>query len=97
MFYFLNLFSFRLHCFISFQKYLLKAGAIGVEPISLVLETSILPLNYTPILVDGVGFEPTSSVLQTDAFTRLAYRPFTVERTGIEPVTRGFSVLCSTY
>lgn len=34
------------------------AGAEGFEPPSLVLETSILPLNYTP-LVQMVRFELT--------------------------------------
>ena len=33
------------------------AGVVGIEPTSKVLETSILPLNYTPILMEGGRFE----------------------------------------
>ena len=38
------------------------AGVVGIEPTSKVLETSILPLNYTPIqliktMVEGGRFE----------------------------------------
>ena len=34
------------------------AGTVGIEPTSKVLETSILPLNYVPILmVEGGRFE----------------------------------------
>ena len=34
------------------------AGAVGIEPTSKVLETSILPLNYAPIqMVEGGRFE----------------------------------------
>ena len=29
------------------------AGAVGIEPTPKVLETSILPLNYTPKMVGG--------------------------------------------
>ncbi len=39
-------------------KYLM-AGVAGIEPTLTVLETAVLPLNYTPIMVEGVGFEPT--------------------------------------
>ena len=31
------------------------AGAVGIEPTSKVLETSILPLNYAPIKNGGGG------------------------------------------
>ncbi len=34
------------------------AGAVGIEPTPKVLETSILPLNYAPKMVEGDGFEP---------------------------------------
>ena len=30
----------------------------GIEPTPKVLETSILPLNYAPKMVEGDGFEP---------------------------------------
>ena len=34
------------------------AGAVGVEPTTEVLETSVLPLNYTPVLEkDTLVFE----------------------------------------
>ena len=35
------------------------AGVAGIEPTLTVLETAVLPLNYTPIMVERVGFEPT--------------------------------------
>ena len=34
------------------------AGAVGIEPTVEVLETSVLPLNYAPKMVEGGGFEP---------------------------------------
>ena len=34
------------------------AGVIGIEPILKVLETSVLPLNYTPKLAGVTGLEP---------------------------------------
>ncbi len=34
------------------------AGAVGIEPTLEVLETSVLPLNYAPKMVEGSGFEP---------------------------------------
>ena len=41
------------------------AGAVGIEPTPKVLETSILPLNYAPIINGGGGrirtAEPTGS------------------------------------
>jgi hypothetical protein len=42
------------------------AGAVGIEPTPKVLETSILPLNYAPININGGGgrirtAEPTGS------------------------------------
>ena len=38
------------------------AGAVGVEPTLTVLETAVLPLNYTP-MAQTVGLEPTTSAL----------------------------------
>lgn len=29
--------------------YNLRAGAVGIEPTSMVLETTVLPLNYAPM------------------------------------------------
>ena len=41
------------------------AGVVGVEPTSTVLETGILPLNYTPIfLVTRTGFEPVNACVK---------------------------------
>ena len=37
------------------------ADSIGIEPITLVLETNVLPLNYEPILAVGSGFAPLVS------------------------------------
>ena len=38
------------------------AGVAGIEPTLTVLETAVLPLNYTPMkMVEGVGFEPTKA------------------------------------
>ena len=34
------------------------AGVAGIEPTLTVLETAVLPLNYTPLLVEDDGFEP---------------------------------------
>ena len=35
------------------NEYLNTAGAVGIEPTPKVLETSILPLNYAPKMVEG--------------------------------------------
>ena len=59
------------------------AGAVGIEPTSKVLETSILPLNYTPILLNknngGGGqirtAEPEGADLQSAAFSHFATPP----------------------
>ena len=59
------------------------AGAVGIEPTSKVLETSILPLNYTPILLNknngGGGqirtAEPEGADLQSAAFSHFAIPP----------------------
>ena len=34
-------------------------GAVGIEPTSMVLETTVLPLNYAPVL----GFKPTREII----------------------------------
>ena len=59
------------------------AGVVGIEPTSKVLETSILPLNYTPILLNknngGGGqirtAEPEGADLQSAAFSHFAIPP----------------------
>ena len=54
------------------------AGAVGIEPTPEVLETSVLPLNYAPIMVEGDGFEPPNpkgADLQSAAFSHFATPP----------------------
>ena len=56
------------------------AGTVGIEPTSKVLETSILPLNYVPIKIDGGGgqirtAEPEGADLQSAAFSHFATPP----------------------
>ena len=43
-----------------------STGVAGIEPTSTVLETVVLPLNYTPKM-EGEGFEPSNS--KEDGFT----------------------------
>ncbi len=38
----------------SSPSYVILAGAVGIEPTTEVLETSVLPLNYTPIWWAGM-------------------------------------------
>ena len=40
------------------------AGVAGVEPTSAVLETVILPLNYTPITQKQLNYNTTNSEIQ---------------------------------
>ena len=48
------------------------AGVVGIEPTLKVLETFVLPLNYTPnIMVEGDGFEPRKSPTQDFQSVRL--------------------------
>ena len=76
------------------------AGAAGIEPTLTVLETAVLPLNYAPRywwrLMDSNHRTRTRTDLQSAAFGHFAKPPYKVARDGIEPPTRGFSVLCST-
>ena len=55
------------------------AGVVGLEPTPEVLETSVLPLNYTPMkMVEGDGFEPPNpegADLQSAAFSHFATPP----------------------
>ena len=86
---------------LGFIHYIL-AGVVGIEPTSKVLETFVLPLNYTPSrkMVVGERFElpnPMGADLQSAAFSHFATPPYLkVAQDGIEPPTQGFSVLCST-
>ena len=60
-----------------------------------VLQTSALPLGYSAILERKTGFEPATFTLARWHSTVESF-PQMVARPGIEPGTRGFSVLCST-
>ena len=40
------------------------AGATGIEPVSAVLETVILPLYYAPKMVTCTGFEPVNAAVK---------------------------------
>ena len=59
----------------------IMAGVVGIEPTSKVLETFVLPLNYTPIyqMVEGERFElpnPEGADLQSAAFSHFATPPY---------------------
>ena len=59
----------------------IMAGVVGLEPTLEVLETSVLPLNYTPkyYMVEGGGFEPPNpkgTDLQSVAFSHFATPPY---------------------
>ena len=47
---------------------------VGIEPTMLVLETSILPLNYTP-LMPMIGIEPITNWLKASCSTIELHRP----------------------
>ena len=58
----------------------MRAGVVGFEPTLTVLETVVLPLNYTPVLrmVEGGRFElpnPKGADLQSAAFSHFATPP----------------------
>ncbi len=61
------------------QSPYLLAGAVGIEPTLEVLETSVLPLNYAPIMNGGGGqirtAEPEGADLQSAAFSHFATPP----------------------
>ncbi len=57
---------------------IIMAGAVGIEPTLEVLETSVLPLNYAPLKMEGDGFEPPNpegADLQSAAFSHFATPP----------------------
>ena len=55
------------------------AGVVGLEPTLEVLESSVLPLNYTPNMHGGGGrirtAEPEGADLQSAAFSHFATPP----------------------
>ena len=52
-----------IRCVNHFTTIAILAGTVGIEPTSKVLETSILPLNYVPIMVEDDGIEPPTLCL----------------------------------
>ena len=66
-------------CVNHFATTAILAGVVGIEPTPKVLETFVLPLNYTPKMVEGDGFEPPNpegADLQSAAFSHFATPPF---------------------
>ena len=66
------------------------AGAVGIEPTTEVLETSVLPLNYAPMYGGGGQIrtaEPEGADLQSAAFSHFATPPWVVPARGLEPPT----------
>ena len=72
------------------------AGVAGIEPTLTVLETAVLPLNYTPIyLVPEAGLEPATYWLQVSCSTNWAIPAYImVTRTGFEPVYACVKGMC---
>ena len=81
-------------------------GVAGIEPTLMVLETTVLPLNYTPkdlinYKKNGGGgqirtAEPEGADLQSAAFSHFATPPKMVAQDRIELPTHGASIHCST-
>ena len=47
-------------------------GAVGIEPTSMVLETTVLPLNYAPISVPGYLSSDTQIIIaHTDTISQV--------------------------
>ncbi len=76
-----------------------ETGVVGIEPTSMVLETIVLPLNYTPIM-EGAGFEPANPKERIYSPARLATSlslqkdDMALDR--VELPTHGASIRCST-
>lgn len=63
------------------------AGAEGLEPTFTVLETVVLPLNYTPMALVA-GFEPATYRLTADcSTTKLHQNVYKMLDIGFEPTT----------
>ncbi len=57
---------------------ILLTGVVGIEPTLTVLETVVLPLNYTPLNMEGGQIrtaEPEGADLQSAAFSHFATPP----------------------
>ena len=61
-----------------------------------VLQTSALPLGYGASSGAGNGARTRHLSLGKAALYQMSYSRRMVPQTGVEPVTRGFSVPCST-
>ena len=76
-------------------------GVAGVEPTSTVLETVVLPLNYTPSM-EGEGFEPSNpkeriySPLRLATSLSLQNIKLIMALDRVELPTHGASIRCST-
>ena len=80
-------------------QYFIVTGVAGIEPTSVVLETAVLPLNYTPS--DGGRriwtYEPEGTDLQSAAFGHFAIPPWiAMAQDRVELPTHGASIRCST-
>ncbi len=72
------------------------AGVAGIEPTLTVLETAVLPLNYTPTMEES-GFEPLNPKERIYSPSRLATSLLLqMARDRIELPTHGASIHCST-
>ena len=65
------------------------AGVVGIEPTLTVLETAVLPLNYTRLLLMGrlMGIEPTSVGATIRCVNHFATIAILVPEAGLEPAT----------
>lgn len=67
------------------------AGAERIEHPLVVLETTVLPLNYTPTLAGTLGVEPRHTESKSDALP-LRYAPITGD---INPLAQGYFLTIS--
>ena len=73
----------------------IMVAEVGFEPTIKVLQTSALPLGYVAIWSGLRGSNSLPPPWQGGALPN-ELNPHMVPSVGIEPTTRGFSVLCST-
>ena len=75
---------------------LIITGVAGIEPTPTVLETVVLPLNYTPKMEES-GFEPLNPKERIYSPSRLATSLLLhMARDRVELPTHGASIRCST-
>ena len=76
---------------------ILLTGVVGIEPTLTVLETVVLPLNYTPLNMEGGRFELPNPKERIYSPPRLATSlPLQMAQDRIELPTHGASIRCST-